>query len=156
MKKNEVMKILNKIKSYYPNQFFLEDYIVDTWIERLQPYTFEDGLERLEEHLKDNPTKVPQPHIFTKGMLTPKEKEQVEKDYIIDCNLCGKTILYSNYEEHYKKCLLCKALELKAQESNKDLHYNDFTRIPYEKLNSGYGHLFEHKLTTKEMLERII
>ena len=62
----------------------------------------------------------------------------------------------SNYEEHYRKCLLCKALESKAQESNKDLHYNDFERIPYEKLNSGYGHLFEHKLTTKEMLERII
>ena len=154
MKKSETKQLLNKIKAYYPN-FYLEDYIVDAWVETLEPYEYEDSLEHFKEYLKNNPNKTPQPHVFIKGMLTPEEKKLAEKDYIIDCNLCGKTMLYSNFEEHHKKCLLCKALETKAKEMKKDLTYEDFMRIDYEKLNKGYGHLFEHKLTNKEILERM-
>lgn len=154
MKKNEVMKVLNKIRAYYP-QFYLEDYIVDTWVETLEPYDYEDAKERLQEWLKEQPTKIPQPHTFINKMYTPEEKAEAEADYIVDCNLCGKTMLLSQFEEHHKKCLLCKSLELIAKKKNKNITYEELMRMPYEKLDNAYGKLFEKRLTSKEILEKI-
>lgn len=154
MTKTEVMKLLNKIKAYYPS-FYIEDYVVDTWNEILEPYDYEDGLERLKEYAKEEPTRTPQPQTFIKGMFTPEEKAEAEEDYIVDCNLCGKTMLLSQFEEHSKKCLLCKALETKAKDSGKDITYEEFMRMPYEKLDNTYGKLFARKVKAEEIAEQL-
>lgn len=83
------------------------------------------------------------------------EDEDLSKDYIVDCNLCGKTMLLSQFEEHHKKCLLCKALETKAKDSGKDITYEEFMRMPYEKLDNAYGKLFARKVNTEEIAEQL-
>ena len=83
------------------------------------------------------------------------EDDELSNDYIVDCNLCGKTMLLSQFDEHVKKCLLCKALEQKAKDSGKNITYEEFMRMPYEKLDNAYGKMFERKITPKEVAEQM-
>ena len=54
MNKAETNKLLNKIKGYYNSQFFIDEYVIDAWVETLEPYDFEDAEEHIKEYLKDS------------------------------------------------------------------------------------------------------
>ena len=106
MKKNEVNKLLNKIKGYYNSQFFIDDYVVDAWVESMQDYDLEDAEEHLKDYLKDYPDIPPKPHTFKNGLYTHEEKEARRNcNYTIACNLCGRWMSLEEYDRHYNKCL---------------------------------------------------
>lgn len=106
MNKAETNKLLNKIKGYYNSQFFIDEYVIDAWVETLEPYDFEDAEEHIKEYLKENPDIAPKPHTFIKGMLTKKQKEaRKNSDYLVSCNLCGKWMSLQEYDAHYGRCL---------------------------------------------------
>lgn len=136
MTKVEVLKLLNKIKVYYPN-FSLEDYVKEEWIEKLKPYDNEDVLKKLDEHLKGDKSKEPPKlHYITKFLKTPEEKKRYTGDFIVDCNLCGKTMTLEEYDkEHYKKCLLIKSLIPILKARGEDVDYNKLDEYNYETLD---------------------
>lgn len=106
MKKSEVNKLLNKIKGYYNSQFFIDEYVIDAWVEQLEPYDLEDAEEHIKEYLKEYPDIPPKPHTFIKGLLTREQKEaRKNSSYLISCNLCGKWLSNEEYERHYDRCL---------------------------------------------------
>ena len=106
MKKTEVNKLVNKIKGYYNSQFFVDDYVLDAWLEQLEPYDYEDAEEHIKKYVKDYPDIVPKPHTFTKGLLTKEQKKELENaKYKIECNLCHRWMTISEYHNHYEKCL---------------------------------------------------
>lgn len=106
MNKTETSKLLNKIKGYYNSQFFVDDYVIDAWVESLRPYEYIDAEEHLKQYLKDYPELPPRPHTFKNGLYTPEEKEKMKNtNYTIECNLCHRWMTYEDYEEHYDRCL---------------------------------------------------
>lgn len=106
MKKTEVNQLVNKIKGYYNSQFFVDDYVLDAWFEQLEQYDYEDAEEHIKEYVKDYPDIAPKPHTFTKGLLTKKQKKELENaNYTIECNLCHRWMPISEYDNHYEKCL---------------------------------------------------
>lgn len=106
MKKSEVNKLLNKIKGYYNSQFFIDEYVIDAWVEQLEPYDLEDAEEHIKEYLKEYPDTPPKPHTFIKGLLTHEQKiARRDSSYLIGCNLCGKWLTSEEYDSHYGRCL---------------------------------------------------
>lgn len=106
MNKTETSKLLNKIKGYYNSQFFVDDYVIDAWVESLKPYEYIDAEEHLKQYLKDYPEIPPRPHTFKNGLYTPEEKESMKNtNYTIQCNLCGRWMNLQDYDAHYEKCL---------------------------------------------------
>ena len=45
--------------------------------------------------------------------------------------------------------------ETKAKESGKNITYEEFMRMSYEKLDNAYGKMFNKKVTKAEMLKSI-
>ena len=135
MTKVEVLKLLNKIKVYYPT-FSLEDYVKEEWIEKLSPYSNDDVLRKFDEHLNgEYALEPPKLHFLTKFLKTEEEKEKFKGDYLIRCNLCGQEMYLSEYEnEHYSKCLLIKALIKVLKEHGDDVSYEELDKHSYEKL----------------------
>lgn len=136
MTKVEVLKFLNKIKVYYSN-FSLEDYVKEEWIEKLKPYDQEDVLEKFDEHIKGDKSKEPPKlHFIIKYLKTPEEKKRYTGDFIVDCNLCGKTMTLEEYNNiHYKKCLLIKSLIPILKERGEDVDYETLDEYDYETLD---------------------
>ncbi len=127
MTKLEVQDFIKKIKAYYPYFSLDGKEAVDEWASRLKPYEYKDVLNKLEEHLKgeraDEPPKL---HFITRYLKTIEEKERMGKDYIIYCNLCGKEMYLSTYDnEHYDKCLMIKTLIPILKEKGNEVTYDD-------------------------------
>lgn len=125
MTKQEVKDLINKIKIYYPLFNLDTEEAMNEWLTRLSPFDNKDVLRKLEEHLSgeraDNPPKL---HFITKYLKTIEEKERMGNDYIIYCNLCGREMYLSDYNnEHYEKCLTIKTLLPILQERGEDVDY---------------------------------
>ena len=125
MTKQEVKDLINKIKIYYPLFNLDSEEAMDEWLTRLSPFDNKDVLRKLEEHLSgeraDNPPKL---HFITKYLKTSEEKEKMGNDSIIYCNLCGREMYLSDYNnEHYEKCLTIKTLLPILQERGEDVDY---------------------------------
>lgn len=142
MNKTETNKLLNKIKGYYNSQFFIDEYVIDAWVETLEPYDYEDAEEHIKEYLKENPDIAPKPHTFIKGMLT-KEQKQARKnsDYLVNCNLCGKWMSMQEYDDHYSRCLDIQYLVSVAKQKGEEYTREDLEQCRPEvidKLISKY------------------
>ena len=136
MTKEETKELVKKIKVYYPF-FKLEKEGLDEWYGRLKPYDYQDVLDKVEEHLRgDKAEEPPKLHYITKFLKTPEEKKRYTGDFIIDCNLCGKTMTLEEYDkEHYKKCLLIKSLIPILKARGEDVDYNKLDEYNYETLD---------------------
>lgn len=148
MNKIEVKKLTDKIKGYYNSQFFIDDYVLDTWYETMAPYDLEDAEEHIKEYLKEYPEIAPKPHTFKKGLLTREEKERRKNaKYTVECNLCHNWMTYEDYEEHYERCLDIEYLIGVAKQQGKNLTREELensrddvirgllTKYPPEKIN---------------------
>lgn len=126
MTKAETLKFLNKIKVYY-STFSLEDYVKEEWIKKLKDYDLKDVEDKFDEHLKgDRAEEPPKLHFITRYLKTTEEKEKIGKDYIIYCNLCGKEMYLSTYDnEHYDKCLMIKTLIPILKKQGNEVTYDD-------------------------------
>ena len=106
MNKTQTQKLINKIKGYYNNQFFIDDFVLDAWFSELESYDLEDAEEHIKEYLKEYPDTPPKPHTFIRGLLTHEQKiARQNSSYLIGCNLCGKWLTNEEYERHYDRCL---------------------------------------------------
>ena len=104
--KNEVKKLLNKIKGYYNSQFFIDEYIIDAWEETMKPYELEDAIEHIQQYVKEFPDIAPKPHTFKKGLYTHEEKQIIKNSkYTVECNLCHRWMPLNKYDAHYGRCL---------------------------------------------------
>lgn len=136
MNKPQTSKLLNKIKGYYNSQFFIDDYVIETWSDMMEKYDLEDAEERLIEHLKEYPNQVPKPHTFIKGMLTKEQKEaRKNSGYLISCNLCGRWFNLQEYDEHYGKCLDIQYLASIAKQKDENITRKDLENVREEVFN---------------------
>ena len=133
MTKNETKKLLNKIKGYYNSQFFIDDYIIETWLETLEPYDYQDTEEHIKTYLKEFPDIPPKPHTFIKGLLTHEEKIALRNSkYTIQCNLCGRWISLEQYDAHYGRCLDIEYLESVAKQKGEKFRRVDLEECKQE------------------------
>lgn len=148
MNKIETSKLLNKIKGYYNNQFFVDEYVIDAWVESLKPYEYVDAEDHLKQYLKDYPETPPKPHIFKKGLYTREEKEQMKNNnYTIQCNLCGRWMNLINYDRHYDKCLDIQYLVDIAKQKGEQ-----YTREDLENCKKGIIEKLLEKYPPKEVV----
>lgn len=120
MNKVETKKLVDTIKGYYNSQFFVDEYVLQAWQDTMTTYDLEDAIDHLKEYLKEYPDTPPKPHLFTKGMLTSKQKQNHE-DLIVACQLCGKWLPLSEYDQHYNLCLDIEYLIRVAREKGTNL-----------------------------------
>lgn len=136
MNKAETNKLLNKIKGYYNSQFFIDEYVIDAWVETLEPYDYEDAEEHIKEYLKENPDIAPKPHTFIKGMLTKEQKHaRKNSDYLVNCNLCGKWMSLQEYDDHYSRCLDIQYLVSVAKQKGEEYTREDLEQCRPEVIN---------------------
>lgn len=130
MKKPEVVNFLEKIKVYYPN-FTINDMVRTEWINKLEPYDYEDCCIKLDEYLDSEYQKdPPKPNWIIKYLKTTEEKLN-RPLFIVICPNCGKTMNYNNFDEHYKRC---NSTDYMIHEMKKYLH-KDVKRTQLECLD---------------------
>lgn len=151
MQKHEVINFMKKIKAYYQS-FSMEDYVVNEWFDRLKNYDIEDVYAKLDQHLNGEcKEQIPKLHYITRFLKTPEEKKQSDNDFIVDCNLCYKPIKYSNYNNHYNKCLSIKFLMKQINKNDSNVSYEeledlyDNSRDTYEKVYEKYRRIYERR-----------
>lgn len=122
MNKPETKKLLDIIKGYYNSQFFIDEYVINAWVDAMNPYDLQDAIEHLQTYLKERPDEPPKPHTFKQGLYTHEEKMQIKNsDYTVECNLCHRWMPYGEYEEHYERCLDIQYLISVAKEKGEDI-----------------------------------
>lgn len=153
MTKEETKEVVKKIKVYYP-YFKLEKEGLDEWHRRLKPYDYQDVLDKVEEHLKgDKAEEPPKLHFITKFLKTPEEKKRYTGDFIINCNLCGKEMTLSEYDnEHYGKCLLIKSLLPILKAKGEDVSYEILDEYDYETLDKVWDKYQPTKQNINELI----
>lgn len=156
MTKNETKKLLNEIKGYYNSQFFIDEYVLEAWVDTMQDYDLDDAEKHIKEYLEEYPEIPPKPHTFKKGLLTTEEKERRKNaKYTVECNLCHRFMSYEEYESHYGKCLDIQYLLSVAKQK----HFKT-SREELENQKSGViDNLIKkyppEKLTIEEVVNRI-
>ena len=144
MKKTETLKFLEKINGTYPNQFFITDAVKDTWVDALEPYDLEDLEDKLNQYIRGDYERPPQLPNLIKYLKTHDEKRKNIKDYIIGCDLCGKEMRMSVYDDsHRRKCLMIQAIICKGKEYGKKIGYEELDKYSYNELDRRFGNLFK-------------
>lgn len=141
MTKQEVINFMKKIKANY-SDFPMEDYVINEWYDRLKPYDVDDVYLKLDQHLKgERCSEIPKIHYITKYLKNPSEKGKSVDNYLIDCNLCHRTMTYKEWNDHYGKCLSIRYLMKKignvSYEELEDLYDKD--KETYDKVYLKYS-----------------
>ena len=142
MTKAEVERFMKRIKSYY-DSFTWDDFKISEWYSRLKPYDSIDVNNKLEDHLHgEYRAQAPKLHYITMYLKTPEEKARNSQEYVVDCNLCGRTMTLSEYNAHYEICLSVKALQKWIKEKKgTEVTYEELAnldRITFEKVYKKY------------------
>ena len=139
MNKIEIKKLTSLIKGYYNNQFFVDDYVLDAWLESMKEYDYKDAEEHLQEYLKEYPDIPPKPHTFKKGLYTLEEKEKMRNSkYTVQCNLCRRWMPLEEYDSHYSKCLSISYLISRAKKEGKQITREELENCRSDILNRLY------------------
>lgn len=154
MTKQETKELIKKISFYYP-YFKLEEEAFKEWELRLKPYDYEDVLRKFEEHLKgERANEPPKLHFIIKYLRTIEEKSKYKNDYIIRCNLCGKEMTLTEYDNtHYRKCLLIKALIPLLKSKGEDVTYEMLDEYDYLKLDKVWE---KYNPPTKQKIDELM
>ena len=146
----EVQEFIKKIKVYYSYFSIDSEEALDEWNSKLKPYDKEDVFRKLEEHLEgDKADEIPKLHFITKYLRTTEEKERASNEYIIRCNLCGKEMYLSDYDNfHYERCLMIKALVPILKEKDKDINYEMLSKYDTKTLD---GLIYKYLPMNKEI-----
>lgn len=139
MREDEVYKLLSRIRIYYQNMSKSDD-VNDEWYKILKNYDTADVLEGLERYLKDekNRTRIPMPQDLIVGLITLDKKEKLKNDYLVDCNLCHKTMFLSQYNNHYGRCLTITSLVKIYRDKGETMSYEELNTFTTERLNKFY------------------
>lgn len=153
MKKQEAVNFLEKIKVYYPS-FTINDMVRHEWIEKLEPYDYEDCCIKLDEYLDGEYNKEPpKPNWIIKYLKTTEEKAR-RVEYVVQCQLCEKAIQLEEYEKHYKKCSSVKTIirDLKNY-YNQDIDYNNLMAMNDELFEKAYKRYLNKMIDCKNVPE---
>lgn len=153
MKKPEVVNFLEKIKVYYPN-FTINDMVRHEWIEKLQPYDYEDCYNKLDEYLDSEYSKEPpKPNWLIKYLKTTEEKAK-RIEYAVQCQLCGKCLSLEEYEKHYKRCSSAKTIIRDFKNYyNQDIDYNNLMTMSDELFEKAYNKYLNKMVDCDKMPE---
>lgn len=144
MTREDTKNFLRRIKQHY-QEFSVDDYKVSEWYNELKDYSVEDINNKFEEHLRNEQygNSIPKIWFLTKYLTKEVDKGKNNANEIhINCMICGKELILSEYEEHYHKCssidyIIRQYKKFKGQEiSRKDLEElsdNKFEEV-YEKI----------------------
>ena len=153
MTKNEVKKLLNKIKGYYNSQFFIDDYVIDAWEETMKPYDLDDAIEHIQTYIKQYPDIAPKPHTFKKDLYTREEKQIIKTSkYTVQCNLCHRWLPLPKYEEHYGRCLDIEYLVNVAKQKGEKISREELEQCNADILNKL---LYKYAPKEKPIYEKI-
>lgn len=153
MTKNEVKKLLNKIKGYYNSQFFIDDYIIDAWEETMKPYDLDDAIEHIQTYIEQYPDIAPKPHTFKKDLYTREEKQIIKNSkYTVQCNLCHRWLPLPKYEEHYGRCLDIEYLVDVAKQKGEKISREELEHCKADILNKL---LYKYAPKEKPIYEKI-
>lgn len=140
MKQSDVMELLRKIKTYYPD-FYSDEETFDNWYEVLQEYPFLEIDGKLNDYLKADNDKPPRLNHLTNGVQTIAQKYNAVNDDFVWCNLCRRKMRFRDYENHYSRCLQVQTLWKKVKQLGKDIPREDIEQYGndiLEKLESKY------------------
>lgn len=151
MTKEETLSLLHKIKAHY-QEFALEDYVINEWYDKLEPYEYQDLLKKFDYHLNSEfRNKYPRLNYMVAGLLTPEEKLKVNV-IRVKCSICGKTVNYLDHDKHlgrHSSVYYIKSREhyldkhfneeqmMTADDKKFDKFYNDFLAKLYERIENG-------------------
>lgn len=155
MTKTEVIKFMEVIKSYYQN-FLMEDYVINEWYRQLSKYEKNDVYKKFEEHLKsDYQDKPPKLHYLIKYLKTPEEKEKAKKaPYLVACNLCGRYMALTEYNEHYDKCLAEEIVYREILRDGTEIGRNEIKKLSKDTLNEIYAKVMSRSKKLREEMRR--
>lgn len=141
MNKTETKKLLSKIKGYYNNQFFVDEFVVDAWCETMQPYDLEDAIEHIQEYLKMFPDTPPKPHTFKKGLHTHEEKTRIANSHTtVFCKYCKEWMSDIDFDNHYDKCFEIDTLIKFYKNEGKDITREQLEPYSVVALDKGLKH----------------
>ena len=156
MNKSETKNLLSKFKGYYNNQFFIDEDIINVWVEEMEPYDYDDALEHIKEYVKEFPDNAPRPHIFKRGLYTHEQKQQMKDcKYTVECNLCHRWMPFEEYERHYERCLDIQYLVNIAKQKGLNLTREELENQRNEVIVGLLNKYPPTKLTTMEEVNEI-
>jgi len=141
MELKDVKTILARIKSNYPT-FVNDDYTRSEWYKELKDYSLEDVMDKLEQHFRSEQygNSIPKVYFLTKYLTKEKDKKTNKADNLmVFCQICGKKIPLSTYQEHYGRCLDVGYLQTQLQKyANKDINIEAFREMDEETFKEKY------------------
>lgn len=125
---DDIVELADIIKIHYQN-FSIYKELYEEWLRVLKDYSKDKVFEKLDEYLENdsNRKRIPSPFDLKSGLITIDQEEIKTTDYLIRCNLCGKEMLLSQYEnKHFDRCSSTRYLI--------NILKNQGTEVSYEEL----------------------
>ena len=124
MKKTEIIQLMSKIKTGYPN-FILNTFEKIEWENLLVKYDYADVDNSIREYMENEFThsKLPNIHFLLKGLTKTDDKGGAKKT-ITKCAECGRPIEFDQMEDHVARhnsvyYLMTKSKKLFDRDLNK-------------------------------------
>lgn len=105
MTRQEVKDFMERIRSYYPKQFIIDNYKINEWNSTLQFYDKDDVNAKFEQHQRNEEFRDKVPSLdFLIKYLTPSTSRT--NDFAYECRKCHKVFgSKKDYESHYERCM---------------------------------------------------
>lgn len=135
MNEREVSDLLDRVKLHYQH-LSLSDELLEEWFRVLKKYKNEEVINNLDKYLmiEKNRDRIPNPFDLIDGLITQQQKEKLKNDYLIDCNLCHKTMTLSEYDSHYSKCLKIRSVMTILKRKGQAVEYDELFRYDIDTL----------------------
>lgn len=138
MTEEDVVKLLDRVKLHYQH-FSINDSLFYEWLRILKEYSKEDVFNNLDKYLDKCEVKIPTVFDLKKGLTPISKKQKVKQDYIINCNLCGKEMRLSEYENrHFPKCSSISYLITIMKKQGINVEYKELEQLDDIKFQSVY------------------
>lgn len=104
MTREESKQIVDKIQ-IYRQSFLITENVYREWYRILEPYDYYDVEKKLDDYFRDSDNfgKYPDAYYLTRFLKTSEEKKVFNEPHAL-CQICGRAILFKDYEKHYEKC----------------------------------------------------
>lgn len=134
MNRADVQILLGRINAQYQYFEYTATNVINEWHRKLKSYDVDDVNRSLDNYLDNNPERPPRTSELTRYLKTIEEKNITTTDYLIDCNLCHKTITLSEYDNHYSKCLKIRSVMTILKRKGQVVEYDELFRYDIETL----------------------
>ena len=136
MEKKETINFMQRIKSHY-QEFVIDDFKIEEWHKELKKYDYEDVNKKLEEHLSSETfgEQIPKLYFLTKYLIPTEDKGKI-RHYTVVCQLCGKEVADTEFDDHFIRCSAAQAIV-------RDLRKYFNLTVDYQQLMSMSSQRFE-------------